>query len=374
MSNPVKDPTDIKRTPLYESHLALQAKMVPFAGWEMPVQYSGVIQEHTAVRSSVGIFDVSHMGEIWVLGARAKAFIDHLTCNNLSKLSDNRAQYNALINPKGGVIDDIIVYQFSEQRYLICVNASNTQIDFEWLIQHRWSDVTVEDASAGYGQIAVQGPKAVSLTTRILGKPDLAAIPSFGFREIDAVGTKIIVARTGYTGEDGFELFIPANYTQQIWSSLIEEGKGDGVTPAGLGARDSLRLEAALPLHGHELGPEISAIESGLGWIVKPEKGDFLGREILAKEKELGARRALVGFFVDSAGLARHGDSVFALAGHQIGVVTSGTKTPTVNKALGLALINREDALPDNKFEIEVRGKRLNAHVVSTPFYRRSRG
>lgn len=359
--------TGIQRTVLFDAHCRLGGKMVPFAGWEMPVQYSGVIPEHVATRTAAGLFDVSHMGELWVTGPEALKLIDSLTCNKVSSIQDGRAQYNAIITDSGGIVDDIIVYRFGPERFLICVNASNATKDFEWFKAHNILKATVTNASSEYGQIAIQGPRAIEILSKISSK-----IParSFSFTQDEINGSGVIIARTGYTGEDGVEIFCAASATENLWERLLEVGRSGGLIPCGLGARDSLRLEACLPLHGHELGEGISAYESGLGWIIKLDKGEFNGRAALAKHAA-GAPRKLVGFYVTDAGIARHGDAVFASDGTKIGTVTSGTKTPTVNRALGLALIDSKFSAIGTKLGVEVRGRTLTVEVVATPFYKR---
>jgi aminomethyltransferase len=347
--------------------------MVEFAGWEMPVQYAGVVTEHHNVRERVGLFDVSHMGEIWVTGPNAERALEHLTCNRVSALYDGKAQYSALLNDQGGVIDDIIVYRFSAERFLLCVNASNADKDFEWLCSRNQTDATIVNMSSEFGQIAVQGPRALELLAPLVRGPDLLALKSFECVETEILNTKVIIARTGYTGEDGVEIFVKAERTVDLWRLLLEHGEPYGVMPCGLGARDSLRLEAALPLHGHELSPEISALESGLGWIVKFDKGEFIGRTALAAQKEEGVSRKLVGFFLTEAGIARQGDTlVDPVTNAQVGVVTSGTKTPTVQQALGMALVATPQAAIDTKLTCVVRGRSISATVVRLPFYKRN--
>ncbi len=364
----------MKRTPLYEEHLRLGGKMVEFAGWEMPVQYSGVVAEHVAVRERVGLFDVSHMGEIWVTGASAERALDLLTCNRVSALYDGKAQYSAILNEQGGVIDDIIIYRFSSERYLLCVNASNADRDFEWLVARNTTDAVFTNVSTEYGQIAVQGPRAIELLAPLVRSCDLTQVKSFHFIETELLGTNVIIARTGYTGEDGVEIFVPAAKTADLWRLLLEHGEPYGVVPCGLGARDSLRLEAALPLHGHELAADISALESGLGWIIKFDKGEFVGRDELLKQRERGPKRKLVGLFLTEAGIARQGDTVDAADGRgTIGMVTSGTKTPTVQRALALALVDSAMSTVDTKVVCVVRGRTISAVVVPLPFYRRTR-
>ncbi|MFO0417373.1 MAG: glycine cleavage system aminomethyltransferase GcvT [Pseudomonadota bacterium] len=363
----------MKRTPLYEEHLRLGGKMVEFAGWEMPVQYSGVVAEHNTVRTGVGLFDVSHMGEIWVTGPEAEKALEYLTCNRVAALYDGKAQYSALLNERGGVIDDIIVYRFSSERFLLCVNASNAERDFEWVTRMNPTAASIVNASAEYGQVALQGPKAIELLAPLLRGFDLLSLKPFHCVETELLNTKVIIARTGYTGEDGVEIFIKAERVADLWRLLLEHGESYGIIPCGLGARDSLRLEAALPLHGHELGEDISALESGLGWIVKLDKGDFIGRQALAAEKERGVARKLIGFILTEAGIARQGDLVIDSSGAQVGVVTSGTKTPTVQQALGMALVDSSRAEPDASLACSVRGRSIAARIVPLPFYKRAK-
>lgn len=364
----------MRRTPLYEEHVGLGAKMVEFAGWEMPVQYAGVISEHVTVREKVGLFDVSHMGEIWVSGPEAEQALQHLTCNNIAALYDGKAHYSAILNKTGGVVDDIIVYRFNSERFLLCVNASNADKDYEWLCANNPTAATITNASAEYGQIAVQGPRAIELVAALVGSQDLTTLKPFHFTEAELCGGSVIIARTGYTGEDGVEIFVKSDKVVELWQLLLKEGASYGVVPCGLGARDSLRLEAALPLHGHELREDISALQSGLGWIVKFDKGDFIGREALLAEKEAGLSRKLIGFVLDEAGISRQGDLI-RLPGSDVdrGAVTSGTKTPTIGKALGMALVDSGIAGNNTQIECIVRGRSIKGHVVPLPFYKRSK-
>lgn len=370
--------SELRRTPLYHSHVERGGKIVPFAGWEMPVQFSGIIEEHKAVREHMGIFDVSHMGELRVTGPGSANFLNYLTCNDIGRLNPGKAQYSAILNVDGGVIDDIIVYMLEESDYLLCVNAANVCTVLAWLEEQKVNGVIGSDAitlvneSEKWGQIAVQGPEAIPMIGRIL--PEVPTLPPFGCIKVDSsrispdLTGQMIVARTGYTGEDGCEVFAPSGITQRLWNLLIDEL---GAKPCGLGARDTLRLEAAYPLHGHELSPEISAMESGLGWIVKFKKGDFIGAQALLEGQKSDSRRALIGLVIEGAGIARHGDKVVIAGGKEVGVVTSGTKTPTVNQAIGLALVDHPFAKIGEKFEIIVRERRLAAKVVPTPFYSR---
>lgn len=363
---------NLKRTPLYEWHKSVGAKLVSFAGWEMPIQYSGIVSEHNAVRMNMGLFDVSHMGEIFVSGPEAEKALDYLTCNDVRSLVDGKAQYSAITNEKGGLIDDIIIYRFSSTRYLLCVNASNSDKDFQWLKSHNKFNCSIEDRSSEYGQMAVQGPLAVGLVEKATGRALAKEVKSFHFVSLKLFGVDVIAARTGYTGEDGFEIFTPWNRALEVWEGLFGVGEDSLLEPAGLGARDSLRLEACLPLYGHELADDWTAIESGLGWIVKPDKkGDFLGRAVLERQKKEGSPRSLVGFFVNDSGIVRQGDKI-VVAGKEVGVVTSGTKTPYLNQALGLALIESKYKEVGSEINAVVRGKELKCEVVTTPFYRRT--
>lgn len=359
----------LKRTPLYDHHRKLSGKIVEFAGWELPIQYTGIVQEHRAVRQTAGLFDVSHMGEIFVQGSDAEQALNFLTCNDVAVLTDGKAQYSAILNERGGVVDDIIVYRFSKEKYLLCVNASNAEADFAWLSKHNRGKAKFTNHSAEYGQIALQGPKAEAIIAKLPGGQALTKLSYFSFAEFNWQSLNLIVARTGYTGEDGFEIFVPWNDTASLWEELLQVGTPMGLVPAGLGARDSLRLEACYPLHGHELAQDISALESGLGWAVKLDKGDFMGRDALKAERAQGSKRNLVGFFVEDAGIARQGDKLFAEGGEEIGVVTSGTKTPTLDRALGLGLVQSGFSKTGTQIFAEVRAKKLASRIVKRPFY-----
>ncbi len=360
---------DLKRTPLFSTHQRLGGKLVPFAGWELPVRYTDVKAEHLGVRAGAGLFDVSHMGEIFVEGEQATAFLQYITSNDISKIKDWQAQYGAFLNPNGGVVDDIIVYKFSETKYLICVNASNCDKDFAWCQQHNSMGAKLTNRSSQYGQIALQGPKALSIAAKVF-KCTPADFPAyFNFSVNEGEFGEVIVARTGYTGEDGLEFFVPSELTVKLWESLEAAGQEFGLIPAGLGARDSLRLEAAYPLHGHELAEDVSALESGLGWVIKFNKGEFIGRNALAEQKAAGLKNALVGFYVLDQGIVRDGSQLFSADGTALGQVTSGTLTPTVGKALGLARVHSSHAAIGSEFFADVRGKRLRCQVCKLPFY-----
>ena len=338
----------------------------------MPVLYSGVIPEHNATRNAAGLFDVSHMGEIRVRGKDSIAAINYLSCNDINKISDGQAQYGAVLNERAGIVDDIIVYRISAEEFLICVNASNADRVFAWFNEKNKTSATFENESSDWGQIAIQGPKAVAITERFFDS-QLSDIKYFRFREITWKGDKLIIARTGYTGEDGFEIFAASSKTKELWEGLLESGKDAGLIPCGLGARDSLRLEACLPLHGHELSENWTALQSGLDRFIDFEKGDFIGRAALVLQKAAGLESKLAGFILQEAGIARQGDKIFSLEDQEVGFVTSGTKTPTVNKALGLALVRLENTEIGSKILVEIRGKKVAAEVVSIPFYRRKR-
>jgi len=363
----------MKRTPVFDDHVKLGAKVVEFGGWEMPVRYTGFTEEHVAVRTKAGLFDVSHMGEFWVTGTQAEAALNYLLCNDVKKLTDGKAQYSAVLNEQGGVVDDVIVYRFSAERYLICVNAANIDVDFAWLTSKNKTDAKIEDVSPAFGQIALQGPKAEMILGQLVKTEDLHSLKPFHFIERDIGGVVSIIARTGYTGEDGFEIFTTADDIAKLWNLLLTVGAQHGLIPCGLGARDTLRLEACLPLHGHELGQEISALQSGLGWIIKFDKGDFIGKDALLKEREAGIERHLVAFNISDPGIARHGDAILNAVGENIGVVTSGSKTPTVNQSLGMALVANGEEVIGNALQFSVRDKKLKGTVIKKPIYQRGR-
>ena len=359
----------LKRTPLYALHRELGARMVDFGGWEMPVQYAGILEEHRAVRERVGLFDVSHMGELDVRGPDALSALQALTPNDVSKLADGRIHYSAFLTERGTFVDDLLVYRRAADSYLVVVNASNTPKDFEWAKARARGNVRVEDRSGDYALIAVQGPKAAALLSRI-STPDPSDLPYYGFRDTEVAGAKTLVSRTGYTGEDGFEVYCRPEDAEPIFRRLLEEGKPDGVAPCGLGARDTLRLEAKMALYGNDIDDTVTAYEADLGWIVKPAKGDFLGREALVAQRAAGVPRKLVGFEMADRGIARHGYAAKTAAGP--GLVTSGTHSPTLGKPIGLALLPSAAAGVGAGFEVDIRGRAAAARVVPTPFYKRA--
>jgi len=343
--------------------------MVEFAGWEMPVQYQGVIDEHLAVRSSAGLFDVSHMGEIEVRGAGATEFCQSITANDVARMTVFQAQYNLLLNERGGVIDDVIFYRLEPDSYFICVNASNSDKDFAWFAGRAPGGVTVANVSAEYAQLALQGPRAAKIL-QALTPLSLVELNSFQFQFADVASVRCLVARTGYTGEDGFELYCRSAQAQTLWSALLESGAAAGLVPVGLGARDTLRLEMAYPLYGHELDESTTPLEAGLAWVTKFSKGDFLGREILLRQKEHGIERRLVGLEMVEPGFARSGYLLFK-NGVKIGCVTSGTKSPSLGRGIALAYVSRAEAALGNVVEVAIRGRKVAAKIVSIPFYRR---
>ncbi len=381
----------LQRTPLYEAHVAAGARMVPFAGWEMPVQYAGVIEEVRAVRGTgparCGVFDVSHMGEALVSGAAALAWLNSLTTNDVSRLRPGRAQYSLLLREDGGIIDDILVYQTGDERYLVVMNASNAEKDLAWLRDHRAPGVEMEDISPATGLLAVQGPGAQELLAR-LTDIDLAALRRFGCALGTVAGITSLIARTGYTGEDGFELFVneegvgrwtigagdtPSNAERQtpnalptLWSALLEAG----AKPCGLGARDVLRLEAGNVLYGHEIDEETNPYEAGLEWVVKREKGAFMGSGALAElQEDGGLRRRLVGLQSESRAIPRQG-YVIARQGDTLGTVTSGTFSPTLERPIGMGYVPPEAAREGESVEIMIRDRPEPARIVPLPFYR----
>lgn len=367
---------NLKKTPLNEAHRALGGKMVEFGGWDMPVQYTaGVIEEHLRTRTAAGLFDVSHMGEIWVEGTDAIAFVNRLTTNDVTKLVDGQAHYSALMNETGGVVDDLLVYRFDQDKLLLVVNASTTDKDWDWITSHKKDEVmTLTNASKDYCQIAVQGPKALEILQQ-LTDTELSEIKYYHFTVDKVDGVDAIISRTGYTGEDGFEVYAASDKATQIWTKLLDVGNygmHDGIIPCGLAARNTLRLESAMSLYGHELADDISPLEANLGWICKLNKGDFIGREHLVKLKEEGLKRKLVGFEMTDRGIARDGYDVY-INDEKVGVVTSGSPAPFLKKNIGLAFVPVEFAKTGQEITIDVRGRKLAAVVVPTPFYKREK-
>ena len=359
----------MKRTPLYDFHLENNAKIVEFAGWLMPVRYSELITEHNATRKAAGLFDVSHMGEILVSGSTAEKTINYLCSNDLEKIIDGQAQYSAFLNNDGGVVDDLIIYKFNKNQFLLCVNASNLDKDYKWMLDNNLYKAEIKNVSNHYGQIAIQGPKAESILALLI--PEVSELKYFYFTQSYYKDIPLIVARTGYTGEDGFEIFIPTDKTLVFTKELYNIGSKHGLVLCGLGARDTLRLEAGYPLHGHEIRDDLPAIYSGLSWIIKFQKEEFIGKEKLLEIRNSKNKQVLVGFECLDAGIVREKTLLFDNNKTKIGEVTSGTKTPTINKSIGMAIIDEEYSKIDTEIFADVRGRELKLKVVKLPFYKR---
>ena len=367
---------DLKKTPLNEAHRRLGGRMVDFGGWDMPVQYpAGTIEEHLRTRTYAGLFDVSHMGEIEVTGPDAISFVNRITSNDVSKLVDGQAHYSALTTPEGTVVDDLLVYRFAADRLMLVVNAGTTEKDWNWITSARGGeDLELRNASSAYCQIALQGPEAVAILTP-LTDVSLSEIKYYHFTEGHVDGVPSIVSRTGYTGEDGFEVYAAADKAEQIWNKLLDAGRfgsDDGILPCGLAARNTLRLEAGMALYGHEIDESTTLLEANLGWICKLNKGDFTGRDALAKQKEAGITRRLVGFEMTERGIARDGQDIL-INNAPVGKVTSGSPAPYLKKNIGMGYVPAEFANEGETIQIDVRGRLIGAQIVKTPFYKRAR-
>jgi len=364
---------ELRKTPLNDVHRESGARMVPFGGWDMPVEYSGLIAEHNAVRTAAGLFDVSHMGQFEVEGEGALAFLQRVTANNVAKLVDGQAQYSALPMPTGCPVDDIIVYRRSARRFLVVVNAANIEKDWQWLLAQQPAGCGLHNLSDQFALLALQGPRAAAILQG-LTPIDLATVAFYHFAEGRVGGADVIVARTGYTGEDGFEVFVAPEAAPALWRAIVAAGQPHGLLPAGLGARDTLRLEARMMLYGNDMDETTSLIEAGLGWIVSLDeaKGEFNGRAALAEHKAKGAPRKLVGFEMVERGIPRHGYPV-VLDETAVSAVTSGTFAPFLQKSIGLAYLPAARAAVGTDLAIDIRGRRTAARVVATPFYKRPR-
>lgn len=358
---------------MFDSYKAYGGKTIDFGGWELPVQFSSIKEEHEAVRTKAGLFDVSHMGEIIVRGEDSLEYLQKLLTNDVSKLQNGQAQYNVMCYEDGGTVDDLLVYKIDQGDYLLVVNASNIEKDFDWMIKFVIGDTTVHNVSDSYGQLALQGPLAETVLQRLTTE-DLNEIGFFKFKTDVKVGDyEVLVSRTGYTGEDGFEIYGNPTSIIALWDLILDEGKADGVVPCGLGARDTLRFEACLALYGQELSKDISPLEAGIGFAVKLKKeDDFIGQKALVQQKEAGIPRKLVGLEMIDKGIPRHGYKVYK-DDQQIGEVTTGTQSPTLKKNIGLGLIDSKFIELGTEVEVEIRGKRLKAVTVSTPFYKRQK-
>jgi aminomethyltransferase len=363
---------DLKKTPLNAIHRQLGARMVNFAGWNMPVQYAGPLSEHAAVRTRAGLFDVSHMGELELNGPNARETIQYLTCNDIGSLAVSQCQYSALTTPEGTFIDDLLIYRLDNDRFFLCVNASNQEKDYRWIRDHAFSKTDVIFRSNDYAQLAVQGPKAMEIL-QPLTEIRLGRIGSYWFASGQFAGVEAMVSRTGYTGEDGFEIYCPPAQAEKVWIRIMEAGKPFGLVPAGLAARNTLRLEARLLLYGNDINETTSILESGLSWICKLHAGDFVGRDALIRQHETGVQRLLVGFEMIERGIARDRYPV-ELDGQRVGVVTSGSPAPFLKKNIGLAYMPANNTSIGTVFSVIIRDHAVKAQVVTTPFYRRPAG
>jgi aminomethyltransferase len=361
----------LKRTALFDSYAEYGGKTIDFGGWALPVQFSSIKTEHEAVRTTAGLFDVSHMGEVLVSGKGSLPYLQKMMTNDVSKLKDGQAQYTAMCYENGGTVDDLLIYKRGEDNYLLVVNASNIDKDLEWMHQHSTADVQIEDLSSSYALLALQGPVAEQVLQKLTDEP-LADIKFFRFKEnVEICGHDVLVSRTGYTGEDGFEIYGSPKAIVELFPAILKAGESEGVVPAGLGARDTLRFEAGLPLYGQELSKDISPLETGLSFVVKLNKEeDFIGKTALASQKENGVPRKLVGLEMIDKGIPRTGYKVF-IGDVEIGEVTTGTQSPTLKKNIGFALLETEHASEGTEVVVEIRNKRLRAVVIATPFYKR---
>jgi aminomethyltransferase len=363
----------LKKTPLNARHRASGARMVPFSGWDMPVEYSGLSNEHTAVRTRAGLFDVSHMGEIEIAGKDALAAVQRISSNDASKLAVGQAQYSGLLTPQGTFVDDLLVYRLATAHFLLVVNAGNIAKDYAWMAEHIASvgDAVAVDASSRYALIALQGPEALNVLQPLTGL-DLAGMKYYWFGHGEVASVRATVSRTGYTGEDGFEIFVPPGSADRVWLAILESGKAADVIPCGLGARDTLRLEAGMRLHGNDIDETTTALEADLSWIVGWKKDDFIGAAALREQKAGGVTRRIVGFELLDRGIARHGYDAY-VGDAKAGVVTSGTQTPFLKKSIGMAYLPVAHTALDTEFDVDIRGRRTRARVVALPFYKRAK-
>ncbi len=359
----------MKRTPFFDIHQKAGGKIVPFGGYEMPVQYAGIMEEHKTVRNAVGVFDVSHMGEFFAAGAQALPFLQKITVNDVSKLTPGKAQYSAMCYEDGGIVDDLLIYMLAENSYMIVVNASNIDKDWEWMKKHCPSEVTFENKSDGTALLAVQGPKSL-LTMQKLTSADLSSIPYYHFVQGNLAGIDMIISRTGYTGELGFEIYFDVRHGEKIWNAIFDAGKEFGIAPIGLGARDTLRLEMGYCLYGNDIDQTTNPIEGGLGWITKLAKGEFIAKPVLERTKADGPKRKLVGMMLHEKAVPRHGYPLMA-SGANVGVVTSGTFSPTLEKGIAMGYVNAAHASIGSKIQIDVRGKFIDATIVALPFLKK---
>ncbi|WP_428909094.1 glycine cleavage system aminomethyltransferase GcvT [Niallia sp. Krafla_26] len=365
--------SELKRTPLFDVYKEFGAKTIDFGGWELPVQFSSIKEEHEAVRTKAGLFDVSHMGEITVSGTESLTFLQKMMTNDISKIKIGTAQYNTMCYDNGGTVDDLLVYKLEENYYLLVVNASNIEKDYNWLKEHCEGDVALENISDQFALLALQGPCSQEILSKLV-EIDLSQLSPFAFeKDVLVAGYKVLVSRTGYTGEDGFELYCQPSDAIELWRKVLEAGSEFGILPVGLGARDTLRFEVKLALYGQELSPEITPLEAGIGFAVKLNKeADFIGKAALKQQKENGVPRKLVGIEMIDRGVPRHGYPVF-VGDEEVGVVTTGTQSPTLKKNVGLVLLKSEYAKLEQEVSVEIRNKQIKAKVVPTPFYKREK-
>ena len=360
-----------KTTPLYQEHVRLGAKIIPFGGWLMPVQYTSIVEEHQTVRNNVGIFDISHMGQLIVSNSAAGGWLNTMLTNNVAKLEVGQGQYTFLLNERGGIIDDLIVYRIGEQKFLLVVNAARTDEDFAWLDRHRPTDIDLKNRSADFGGVAIQGPRVLELFHALFGE-DVDLPPRNHIVDLGFDGTNVSVARTGYTGEDGVEVFFRAQDAAGFWNAALEKGKQFGIKPCGLGARDTLRLEVCYPLNGSDLSPERNPIEAGLGFFVDLTKPNFVGREALVKAKENGSAEKLAAFRMEGKGPPPRPHYSIFRNGERIGEVTSGTLSPSLNYGIGMAYVSAPHAKIGTRIDIEIRGQKFPAIIEKKPLYKKS--
>lgn len=359
------------KTPLYDAHVKAGGKIVPFAGYLLPVQYAtGVIKEHMAVRTQAGLFDVSHMGEVLCEGKDALANLQMLLTNNFDNMVDGQARYSPMCNEKGGTVDDLIVYKKADEKYLIVVNAANKDKDYEWMLTHQFGEVTFKDVSDQYAQLALQGPKALDILKKLTAEENIPEKNYYAVFDAEVAGIPCIVSRTGYTGEDGVELYLESSKAEKMWDVLLENGKEEGLIPCGLGARDTLRMEAAMPLYGHEMDDETTPLETGLKFAVKIKKEEFIGKKALEEQGE--PKRTRVGLKVTGRGIIREHQDVY-LNGEQIGCTTSGTHCPYLGYPIAMALVESGSVELGTVVQVEVRGRQVEAEVVALPFYKRNK-
>ncbi len=364
--------TELKRTPLFDSYAKYGGKTIDFGGWDLPVQFSSIKAEHEAVRKNAGLFDVSHMGEIFVEGSDSLPYLQNLVTNDVSKVAINQTQYTTMCYEDGGVVDDLLIYKLEETKYLLVVNAANIEKDFDWMKKQVFGDVTITNQSDEFGQLALQGPIACEVLQQLTDK-NLQEIKPFRLQQhVNIKGFDTLVSRTGYTGEDGFEIYASNEATVELWDLILQTGESKGVVPCGLGARDTLRFESCLPLYGQELSSTISPLEAGINFVVKLNKDDFIGKDALLAQKENGVPRKSIGIEMIDKGIPRHGYKVFK-GEEEIGEVTTGTQSPLTKRNIGLALVKSEYAVVGQELEIEIRNRRLKVKTVETPFYKRQK-